>query len=138
MFLQKADLMTQVMPEIVDMITRYDDTIILTHLVTAESEIESHLVGRYDIRPELEKTGANRNALLLQIAKTIAICYLYQPLETIPDKITKSCERAAKLLEMLADGRIKLPGVAAPIPDDTATTGSEIGWGSTPRRPTLV
>ncbi|GAB2586527.1 phage protein Gp36 family protein [Spirosoma areae] len=137
MFINKADLLTNVYPEVVAMATRYDEGILMAHCLTAESEIESHLCGRYDIRPELEKVGDARHKLLLQIAKTLVICYLYQPLETTPTKVDKACDRAAKLLEMLAGGKIKLPGVdPAPI-DETSTTGSEIAWGSTPRRPSL-
>lgn len=146
MFLQKTDLLAGVYPEIAARISRLSDETILLHCATAETEIEAHLLARYAIRDELDKQGPAergtdqqlaadpRHKLLLQIGRSIAIWYLYQPLETIPDKVEKAYERAAKLLQMLASGEIKLPGVAPAPVVTTESPGSEIAWGSTLRR----
>lgn len=109
----------------------------MLHLNTAESEIETHLCQLYHIGPELDRTGTARHKLLLQIGRNIAVYYLYQNQETIPTKIEKAYERAAELLKMLANGKIKLAGVpAAPVTPISIATG-QIAFGSNPRRPSL-
>jgi phage gp36-like protein len=135
MFIEKVDLSTSLFPEIRDILARYSDTIILSHCATAESEIESYLSQRYDIRPELEKTGNDRHKLLLQIGRDIAIYHLYQLAETIKNSVVKRYDDAIRLLDDIAKGKIILPGVAsAPPPEAGTPAGDQIAFGSrTPR-----
>ncbi|RIV21385.1 DUF1320 domain-containing protein [Fibrisoma montanum] len=137
MFLNKPDLTANAYPEIIAAISRYSDEGVMVHCQTAESELETYLGQLYDIRPELEKTGTARHKLLLQLSVNIAIYYLYGNQETIPTKVDKAYERSLKTLEMLANGKIKLAGVApAPIPEEPVV-GGQVTFSSNPRRPPL-
>lgn len=140
MFLSKTDLSPSLYPQIRDLIARYSDAIILEHCATAESEIESYLGQRYDIRPELEKTGTDRHKLLLQIARDIAIYQLYQLAETIPSIRVKRYDDAIRLLNDIATGKIIMPGVASAPPPEAGTPASEqIEYGGrTPRAPLYI
>lgn len=137
MFLQITDLSVSLYPEIRDLLARYSDTVILAHCATAESEIESYLSQRYNIRPELEKVGDARHKLLLQIARDIAIYHLYQLAETMKNSVVKRYDDAIRLLNDLAKGKIIMPGVpSAPLPETGTPTGDQIGHGGrTPRAP---
>ena len=137
MFLVIADLDASLYPEITAMMTRYGQSIVLAHLATAEGEIETYLGARYDIRPQLEKTGDARHKLLLSMGRDLAIYHMYSLAETTPAHRVKRYDQAIKMLEMMAKGEIQLPGVdPAPVPEEPVLTGA-IGWGSAPRRPSF-
>lgn len=139
MFLTKTDLSSAIYPEVRDMLTRYSDALILVHCSNAVAEMESYLAQRYNIRPELEKTGDLRNQLLVQIARDIAIWNLYQHAETIPNKVVKRYEEAKDYLRDLAKGDIILPGVgSAPKPPVGTPAGDQIGYGGKLPRAPLV
>lgn len=138
MFLTIADLDASLYPEITSLLTRYGQTVALAHLATAEGEIEAYLSVRFNIRPELEKAGSARHKLLLPIARDLAIYHMYSLAETIPAHRTKRYDQGIKMLELMSEGKISLPGVdPAPLPDEPVLTGN-IGWGSAPRRPSLL
>lgn len=138
MFLSKSDLDATVYPEITTMMVRYSDAIINMHLIAAEGDIEMYLAARYAIRPELDKTGNARHKYLLTIARDLAIYHLYSLQETIPAHRTKRYEQAIAMLKMIQDGKSTLPGVdPAPVPDPLPVSG-QIGFGSNPRRASLI
>jgi phage gp36-like protein len=135
MFLTKQDLDASIYPEIVSMIARYSDAIINMHIATAVSEIETMLGGRYDIKPVLAKTGADRHTYLLSLARDMAIYHMYAPQETIPAHRVKRYDQAIAMLELIQQGKSTLPGVdLAPIPENPTVAG-QIGWGSGTPRP---
>lgn len=137
MFLTKEDVHTSIYPEIVQMISRYSESVLLAKLTIAESEIETYLCQRYLIRPELEKVGSARNPLLMSLAIDMSLYHLYANPETIPANRVKRYDQAIKMLEMLAKGEINLPGVPmAPVIVGGINGGGDIGWGSQARRPT--
>lgn len=138
MFLTKEDLSPSLYPEIRTLLARSSDAIILQHCATAEQTIESYLSRRYHIRPELDKIGANRNDLLLQIARDLAIYYLYQLAETIPAIRVKNYDNAMEILRDYANGTINLPGVpAAPEPEEGTPDSQGVSYGSRPPRAPL-
>lgn len=131
MFIQKTDLSVSLYPEVRDMLARYSDVVISEDCQTAESEMEGYLAQRYDIRPELEKTGDARHKFLMQLCVSIAIWNLYQRAETIPNKVVKRYDDAIKSLRDMAKGLIVMPGVAsAPQPEPGTPNGDQIGHGS--------
>ncbi|MFC5408017.1 phage protein Gp36 family protein [Larkinella bovis] len=138
MFLNKADLLGDLYPEMRDLMTRYADTALNAHLVTAEAQLQTYLGSRYDIDPELTKTGVNRNDFLVSLGRDLAVYHLYTPLETMPAKRKDRYDQAIRMLEWLAAGKMKLIGVPlAPVPEDGPVTG-QIGFGYNPRRATLA
>ncbi|GAB3734965.1 phage protein Gp36 family protein [Spirosoma lituiforme] len=138
MFLTKADLDSSLYPEISSMISRYSDAIINMNLVAAEGEIDMYLAARYAIRTELDKTGENRHAYLLTIARDLAIYHLYSLQETIPAHREKRYEQAITLLKLIQQGKSTLPGVDPAPVADAPDAASQIGYGGNARRPTLL
>ena len=135
-FITKPDLGGTIQIEIRDLIARFSDAIIAEKCAVAEAEIETWLCAKYEIRPELEKTGTSRNQLLVQTAADIAIYHLYVLAGTaIPNLRVKRYDDAIKRLEWLAKGTIILPGVAAaPIEGENAPLVGNVLWGSNPKR----
>jgi phage gp36-like protein len=138
MFVTKADLSSSIYPEILQMITRYTDAIINMKLSTAESEIETYLAGRYNIRAELDKTGDARHGYLLSLAIDMAIYHLYSLQESIPDHRTKRYEQAIAILKLIMGGKTPLAGVELAPEPETPPTGGSIAWGGSPPRARLV
>lgn len=137
MFLTKKDLDASLYPEISQLMSRYSDAIIDMNLATAEGEISTMLGARYDIGPELTKTGDSRHRYLLSLARDLAIYHLYSLQETIPAHRTKRYDQAIAMLKMMQDGRSTLPGVPyLPTPDPVPS--GQIASGSNARRPTLL
>lgn len=137
MFLTIPDLNTTLYPEIRQLLSRYDEGTITAALASAESEMESYICLRYDSRFALNKTGADRHTLLLTYGRDIAIFRLYQLAETIPAHRERAYDRAIAALELIASGKIGLPGVpAAPVPPTVANSGG-IAYGGPPKRVSL-
>jgi phage gp36-like protein len=138
MFLSITDLSTSLYPEVRDLLARYSETVVLEHCATAESTVLSFLAARYDIAPELAKTGTERHKLLLSIARDIAIYELYQLAETLPAKVVKRHDDARALLRDMAKGLVVLPAVPPAPVSETPSGADSIGYGSRRRRASLV
>lgn len=137
MFLTKADLDATVYPEILNMMARFSDAILNMNFSRAEGDLEAYLGGRYDIAVELAKTGGARNKYLVSLSLDLAIYYIYTLQEIIPAHRTRLYDQAIAMLKMIQKGDSVLPGVdPAPVPD-SAPIG-QIGYGSNPRRPSLL
>lgn len=136
MFITKPDLGGTIHVEIRDLIARFSDVTITEKCSVAESEIETWLCSKYNIRPELEKQGSDRNNLLFQSAVDMAIYHLYTLSGTaIPNIRVKRYDDAIKRLESLAKGIINLPGVEAALEEgNNAVLVKNISWGSEPKR----
>lgn len=135
-FITKIDFSDALFREIRDTITRFSDTLLLNASLRAEQEIISRLSAKYDIVPELAKTGTDRNQMLVGLCVDMAIYFLYKTQETIPNIRVKAYDDAVALLRDLAKGLANLPGVdPAPTEGDGAVTGN-IAYGSKPRRDT--
>lgn len=138
MFLEKKDLSDSLDHGIRDMLAKHSESVVLSHCATAESVVESYLSRRYLIRPELEKTGNDRNKMLLSVARDLAIYYLYSNSEQIPAIRVKNYDNAIKILDDFKSGDIMLPGVpAAPGPEEGSPDANAISYGGRPPRAPL-
>lgn len=137
MFLTIQDLDTKLYPEITAMLSRYGEVIVLAHLGTAQGEIETYLGALYDIQPEMQKSGPARHKLLLPMAIDMAIYHMYSLAETTPAHRVKRYEQAIKMLELMSQSKLVLPGVPPAPEPETPTQTSLIGYGGTPQRPTF-
>lgn len=136
MFISIADLSIALYREVQELIARYSEATVLENCMTAESEIETYLCRRYNIRTELEKQGDSRHKLLLQIARDIAIYRLYQLSESIPQIRVKRYDDAIRLLKDIASGDITMPGVpAAESPEEGTPDAKMISYGGMKQRP---
>ena len=71
-FLSPEELRTHLYTENIDVISRYDDTILLAAIDTAIEEVYGYL-GSYDREKIFSSESENRNALLLTFVKDIAV-----------------------------------------------------------------
>jgi phage gp36-like protein len=134
MFLQKEDLKKSIYSYNLEQITEGDDTVVDTALAAAEEEIRGYLSGNnkrewkdgrivYDADAILNKSGAERNALILSHAVVIAKWWIIDlcNADMIYEQAKERYDRTRKYLEDLADGTITLSSL--PIIDETVAEG---------------
>lgn len=137
MFITTLDFSSSIFREIREAITRFSETALTECSLRAEQEMISRLAAKYDIVPELAKTGNNRNKMLVGLCVDMAVFHLYKGQENIPNIRVKAYDDAVKLLKDIATGVAALPGVnPAPTEGDNAVKVGQIAWGSKPRRNT--
>ncbi len=73
MFLQPEELKSALYHYQAAQITENDNDILLWNIDAAVSEVKSYLRTRYDIDEIFNATGKNRNALILEFTKNIAV-----------------------------------------------------------------
>lgn len=136
MYISPDELGSNLYPEIQTAINRGETTVAETHINTALQLITSKLASRYAIATELTRTGTARNSLLVNIAKDVAIYYLYSTQETIPNIRVKRYDDAIALLDKLAEGTNILVGVEAAEPPETGQPNvqGDVSHGSKPKR----
>jgi phage gp36-like protein len=135
MFLQATELNSSLYPEIQRAISRSETDLVNMHINEALGMIESKLAVKYDIVAEFQKRDGNRHPLLIKCAKDIAIYYLYDLPETIPQKRVKAFDDCMKWLSDLAAGNAVLPGVdPAPIENTNVLVAGNISSGSELKR----
>ncbi len=128
MYLTATELNSSLYPEIQAAISRGQTLIVDLHINEALAYVQSRLSVKYDIEAEFAKTGADRNNLLLKFTKDIAIYYLYDLPETIPDKRVKAHD------DDIVKGRAVLAGVPKALIEDESNNGGTISYGSEEKR----
>lgn len=122
MFLEFEDLKNSIYNYQVDQITEGDDTIVLQALQVAEEECRSYLEanvhikqnqdGRfiYDVQNIFNKTGNERNALIVQYCITIAKWYIVElcNADIIMEQAKERYDRVIASLKQLASGTTTL------------------------------
>lgn len=131
MFLDPLDLDNVIYGYQLDQITENDDTIVLQGLAAAEEEAKSYLEpnpnqndyldGRllYDVAVIFAKTGAERNALILQHTLTIAKWHIIQlcNADVIYEHAKERYDRAVDWFDKMNSGAVKLSSL--PVLDRT-------------------
>ena len=122
MFLQPEDLKNNIYDYQVDQITESDDSIVIEALQVAEEECRSFLEanvnikqnqdGRfiYDVENIFNKTGADRNALIVRYCITIAKWYIVElcNADIIMEQAKERYDRVIGKLKDLANGTTTL------------------------------
>ena len=133
-YLTATELNSSLYPEIQAAISRGQTTTVELHINEALTYVQSRLSVKYDMEAEFAKTGAARNNLLLKFTKDIAIYYLYDLPETIPDKRTKAYNDAVAFFDDVGRGRTILAGIPpAPENSESANAGT-VSFGSEEKR----
>jgi phage gp36-like protein len=115
-------------------ITETDNDILLMNIAAAEAEVRSYLAGAYDVNAIFAAEGADRNPLLLELTKNIAVWYIVRlsNVDLIYQHAKERYDAAIEWLNRVADGKLSPDLPAAPVSDDP--TGSGASWGcSEPR-----
>ena len=104
-FITKADLKSNMYPEIVAAVSRNDDTILDALFAETESMMRTFL-GRYDANAIFSATGAARNAYVLKVAKNIAVYELMKlSNRTVSQNIRLDYEDAINWLNGINSGK---------------------------------
>lgn len=72
MYLDTNDLKHGIHGEMLNVITRYAENAEQA-ISEAQSEVESYLTARYDIRAEFAKTGSERSPLVIRLVRDVAL-----------------------------------------------------------------
>jgi phage gp36-like protein len=134
MYLTIDDFNKSLYPEIRNAISRGDNADIEHQINIALSIIQSKISLKYDVDSEFSKTGNARNHLLLSVAKNIAIYYLYDKAETIPEHRVKRYDDAMDFLKDIVNGKAVLVGIPLAVTDEITAPKGNIGYGSEPKR----
>jgi phage gp36-like protein len=133
-FVTKSDFPASVHIEILDALTREDDTVITDNVSRAVDEIKAYLNGRYNVEADFAKTGTARNMFLVRITVIIALYYIY--LVHNPRKLTQvtvdEFNRQITMLEGIQAGKINPVGLTPASDDDDVNSGQgeAIQWGT--------
>lgn len=102
-FLTKDELKTHGHVEIIDAITRSDDTIIDMLIEENISYMKGYLNSRYDVKSVFEATGDHRNKVVLKLLKALVIYDVYNSHnpQHISDNLREERDRAVEWLKMV-------------------------------------
>ncbi len=122
-FLQKTDYDASIHAEILDSLTRNDESLIEICEDRAILEMTGELSGRYDCDQLFAARGKERNQLVMMMAMDIAVYHMF----TIhnPQKMSQlrvnRYERAVKWLEAVRAGKTIIAGAPATTDPEKAT-----------------
>ncbi len=131
MFITKTDITKAIRAEILEQITRGDDTLIDVAINASIGEMAGYL-SAYDTDSIFSETGDSRNSLLVQFAVDIAIYNMIdieQPGLDLEDRRSRY-ERAKQWLQEVQQGNIQPGFPSAPDIDDETTSTKTVGYGS--------
>jgi phage gp36-like protein len=112
-----------------------DSDILLMNIAAAEGEVRSYLAGRYDVTAIFAAQGDDRNPLLLELTKNIAVWYIVRlsNVDLIYKHAKERYDAAVDWLNRVADGKLN-PDLPPAITTDGVPDGSAISWGSSEAR----
>jgi hypothetical protein len=135
MFLKKDELRSTVYSYQLDQITEEDDSIIDMGINAAIEEVKSYFTAndkkewmdgrpRYDAVAIFASTGANRNALILELTKTVAEWWIIRlcNADIIHERVKERYDRAIDYFKQIASGKVTIGSLPILPPDDGSTT----------------
>lgn len=129
----QSDYKPAVHAEILDAVIRTDQPTLEMAEDRAIEEMKSYLSSRYDVDNIFNKTGADRNQLIVMFAIDITLYHLYSAINRMrtPVERVERYKRAIKWLEDVADGLINPVGLPLILDPTTGEdTLNPIRWGS--------
>lgn len=130
-YLTKSDLLTSILTEELDEITRGDDTIVTQALLAAITEMRQWLFDTFDVDTVFAATGDSRHPLLVQYGADMAIWYIVARGQAGQDWEDRKAryDRAVNWLKAAAKTELY-----ADLPRRTVTRQSHISFGSNAKR----
>jgi phage gp36-like protein len=130
-FLTKDDLLTSILTEELDEITRDDDAIVTQACLAAVTEMRQWLYDTFEVDTVFAATGTSRHALLVQYGADLAIYYIVargQGGQDFDDRKSRY-DRAINWLKAAAK-----TDLYADLPRRETTVQKVITYGSQPKR----
>jgi phage gp36-like protein len=134
MFITRDDLNKNLYAEIIDAITRLDETREEYGIRTAEEKVKSYLAGKYDLDFIFSKTGDDRNFMIVDTVANIALYIIADVLEQMPVTIQNAYENSTEYLKDLQAGKAILPNVPEPTNPETGEPDAYIRYGQPDNR----
>ena len=130
MFLSKSDFNTAMYAHVIDEISDSDDSALAQCIAVGIEQVKSYLKNRYDTDAIFSAEGDDRNALILEYCKVVAVWELLKlcSAETLYETWRERYDRVIEWLEGVRDGK-NTPEL--PIRTDTeGNVGLVIKFGS--------
>lgn len=119
MFLDKSELKTVGVDEIINKIINNDDSIVTDIILESIDLMSTYLYEYYDTEVIFAKTGAERNLTVLKHLKGIVIHEIYSRRTKVINEVAKTRYDEAMLwLEKVSEGKIKPPLPAREVDTD--------------------
>jgi hypothetical protein len=119
----------------IEQIAEEDEPTIVMQILAAEECARACLAGRYDVKAIWEAEANERNAMLLECIKSIAVWYLLRL--SNPDVIYEKAEKyymaAKEWLDRVADGLLN-PSLPPLDADGDGKPDGVTGWGASENR----
>jgi phage gp36-like protein len=108
MFIQEEELRSVAYSYQLEQIVENDATILQMAIEAATEEVRGYLSSRYDTAAAFAATGADRNPLLVEITKDIALWYIIRlsNVDIIYEPVKERYDRAVQWLDRVARGTI--------------------------------
>jgi phage gp36-like protein len=136
-FIELSDYDASIHREILDALTRDDDSLVEICEDRAIAEMRGYLSRRYDVDVIFSATGSNRNQLILMMALDIAVYHVFCIHN--PQKISQirkdRYDRAKEWLKQIADEDISIDG-APLLPEEERANKATFLTKSNPKRVT--
>lgn len=134
MFLTKEELKSAIYAYQVNEITEADDDIVEMGIAAAISEMRGYLRIGYDVDATFSATGTERNALVLELCKNIAVWYIARlcNVDMLYEHVKERYDRAIDWLKQVAAGNIA-PDLPVKKDEDTGLAQTRFRFGSHPK-----
>ena len=108
MFIQEEELRSVAYSYQLEQIVENDATILQMAIEAATEEVRGYLSSRYDTTAAFAATGADRNPLLVEITKDIALWYIIRlsNVDILYEPVKERYDRAVQWLDRVARGTI--------------------------------
>lgn len=136
MFVSTEEIESCIYPHVMDEIVNSDRSIVLENINVAVSIVRGYLSKRYDVTEIFAAEGDNRNPLVVEFVKVIAVWHLIKLCnnELIYDQWKDRYDRALDFLKDVADDKSAVEIEGAPLlSDDDGNALSRIKCGSNPK-----
>ncbi len=134
-FIQLSDYDASIHRDILDALTRSDETVVEICEDRAIAEMRCYLARRYDCDRIFEASGAERHQLILMMVLDIAVYHIFCIHN--PQKLSQirkdRYERAVEWMKAVAREDISIEG-APLLPEEERTSGTIFSIRSNPRR----
>lgn len=134
MFITRDDLNKNLYVEIIDAITRLDETREEYGIRAAEEKVKSYLAGKYDLDFIFSKVGDERNFMVVDTVANIALYIIADVLESMPVTIQNAYENSMEYLKDLQAGKATLSGIPEPKDPETGEPDTYIRYGQPDNR----
>lgn len=106
MFIEPSELTTAMYGHVINEIAANDDAVVIQGIEAATQEVKSYLKNRYDVDTIFSQTGDNRNALIVESIKTVAVWWIIRvcSAETIYSQWLERYDRVIDYLKGVANG----------------------------------